>query len=65
MWRYCALKTLATKNKLTIKKTLKIWSRNLIIYDKTGTTVLTQFLAKSYIMRQKRMFIEDVNLIEF
>merc|ERR1712060_221981 len=38
--RYCAIKTLAIKNKLTIQKTIKNWSKNIIIKDKTNKIIL-------------------------
>jgi len=63
--RYCALKTLATKNKLTIQKTLKIWSKNMIIKDKTKKFILIQFLTKSEIQNQKNLFLTDLNFINF
>jgi hypothetical protein len=63
--RYCALKTLATKNKLTIQKTLKIWSKNMIIKDKTKKFILIQFLTKSEIQNQKNLFLTDLNFVNF
>merc|ERR1712083_1274471 len=42
--RYCAIKTLAIKNKLTIQKTIKNWSKNIIIKDKTNKLILIKYL---------------------
>merc|ERR1711920_1157616 len=42
--RYCAIKTLAIKNKLTIQKTIKNWSKNIIIKDKTNKIILIKYL---------------------
>merc|ERR1711902_382658 len=44
--RYCAIKTLAIKNKLTIQKTIKNWSKNIIIKDKTNKFILIKYLTK-------------------
>merc|ERR1712176_1627956 len=49
--RYCAIKTLAIKNKLTIQKTIKNWSKNIIIKDKTNKFILIKYLTKLEIQK--------------
>merc|ERR1711862_281971 len=52
--RYCASKTLAIKNKLTIQKTIKNWSKNIIIKDKTNKLILEKYLTKQKIQKKKK-----------
>jgi hypothetical protein len=63
--RYCAIKTIATKHKMTVQETIKKWSRNLIINDKTKRYVLTQYPTKTSILNYKKKYITDLNFIEF
>merc|ERR1711862_889461 len=55
--RYCAIKTLAIKNKLTIQKTIKNWSKNIIIKDKTNKLILVKYLTKLEIHKIKKNFL--------
>lgn len=63
--RYCAIKTLAIKNKLTISKTIKTWSKNMIIKDKTNRLILIKYLTKLEIQKQKKKFLIDLNFLKF
>merc|ERR1711862_81060 len=63
--RYCAIKTLAIKNKLTIQKTIKNWSKNIIIKDKTNKFILIKYLTKLEIHKIKKKFLVDLNFVKF
>merc|ERR1712115_477381 len=63
--RYCAIKTLAIKNKLTIQKTIKNWSKNIIIKDKTNKFILIKYLTKLEIHKIKKKFLVDLNIVKF
>merc|ERR1711862_46015 len=63
--RYCAIKTLAIKNKLTIQKTIKNWSKNIIIKDKTNKLILVKYLTKLEIHKIKKKFLVDLNFVKF
>merc|ERR1711862_508120 len=63
--RYCAIKTLAIKNKLTIQKTIKNWSKNIIIKDKTNKLILIKYLTKLEIHKIKKKFLVDLNIVKF
>merc|ERR1711920_462560 len=63
--RYCAIKTLAIKNKLTIQKAIKNWSKNIIIKDKTNKLILIKYLTKLEIHKQKKKFLVDLNFVKF
>ena len=63
--RYCAIKTLAIKNKLTIQKTIKNWSKNIIIKDKTNKLILVKYLTKLEIHKIKKKFLVDLNIVKF
>merc|ERR1712157_218441 len=62
--RYCAIKTLAIKNKLTIQKTIKNWSKNIIIKDKTNKLILVKYLTKLEIHKKKKILL-DLNIVKF
>merc|ERR1712174_126153 len=62
--RYCAIKTLAIKNKLTIQKTIKNWSKNIIIKDKTNKFILIKYLTKLEIHKIKKKFLVDLNFVK-